>query len=169
MLILRLSKAAMVAAIALFASLTAFGNITDYGTNLAFVQHVLDMDSIFPNSTIRYRAITDPTLHTAAYNLIIATEALTAILCWIGSFELLRKLRADARAFNRAKGIAVAGLMLGFLLWQVGFMSIGGEWFGMWMSSQWNGIESAFRFFVTILLALVFLVMRDEELDQTRT
>ncbi len=165
MLMLRLSKAVMVAAIALFASLTAFGNITDHGTNLAFVEHVLDMDSIFPNSTIRYRAITDPTLHIAAYNLIIAVEALTAILCWIGTFQLLKHLRADARTFNRAKAVSVAGLTLGFLLWQVGFMSIGGEWFGMWMSSQWNGIESAFRFFVTILLVLIFLIVRDEELE----
>lgn len=164
MLTIRLSKIAMVAAIALFATLTAFGNITDYGTNLAFVRHVLDMDTIFPDSTIRYRAVTSPALHTLAYNLIIAAEALTALLCWIGCFTLLRRLRSDAASFNRAKGMAVAGLTVGFLLWQVGFMSIGGEWFGMWMSSQWNGIESAFRFFVTILLVLVYLVMRDEEL-----
>ena len=57
MRIIRLSKTAMVAAIAFFASLTAFGNITDYGTNWAFVQHVLSMDTIDPTATIRYRAI----------------------------------------------------------------------------------------------------------------
>ena len=57
----------MVAAIALFATLVAFGNITDYGTNFAFVQHVLSMDTIFELSTIRYRAITSPTLHQLAY------------------------------------------------------------------------------------------------------
>ena len=33
MRIIRLSKTATVAAIALFASIVAFGNITDYGTN----------------------------------------------------------------------------------------------------------------------------------------
>jgi len=168
MFVIRLSKVVMVAAIALFASLVAFGNITDYGANLPFVRHVLAMDSIFPDSTIRYRAVTDPELQSAAYNLIIAAEALIAVLCWVGSFFLLRRLRADAASFNRAKGVAVAGLTLGFLLWQVGFMSIGGEWFGMWMSSQWNGVESAFRFFVTILLVLIFLVMRDEELHPAR-
>ena len=37
MIITRLSKTALVAAIAFFASLVAFGNITDYGTNFAFV------------------------------------------------------------------------------------------------------------------------------------
>jgi hypothetical protein len=41
-----------------FARLVTFGNLTDYGINFAFVQHVLSMDSILPLSTIGYRAIT---------------------------------------------------------------------------------------------------------------
>ena len=85
MRIIRLSKTATVAAIALFASLVAFGNITDYGTNWAFVQHVLSMDTVFPTTTIKYRAIDAPALQTAAYVLIIAAETMTAILCWIGA------------------------------------------------------------------------------------
>ena len=36
MIATRAAKAATVAAIALFASLVTFGNLTDYGTNLAF-------------------------------------------------------------------------------------------------------------------------------------
>ncbi len=47
-MIVRLSKALLVCAIALFASLVAFGNITDYGSNFAFVRHVFMMDTIFP-------------------------------------------------------------------------------------------------------------------------
>ncbi|WP_046869238.1 DUF2165 family protein [Microvirga massiliensis] len=164
MLAIRAAKVLMVAAIAFFATLVAFGNITDYGTNFVFVQHVLHMDSIFPDATIGYRAITSPTLHHAAYNLIIAAETLTAILCWIGAFRLLRKLRADAMSFNRAKGWAVAGLTLGFVVWQVGFMSVGGEWFGMWMSQQWNGVPNAFRFLMTILGVLIFVSLHDDEL-----
>jgi predicted small integral membrane protein len=164
MIVIRIAKVAMVAAIALFATLVAFGNLTDYGTNLAFVQHVLAMDTIFERSAIRYRAITNPELQTAAYVIIIVTEALTAALCWIGAVVLLRRLRADARAFNRAKGFAVAGLTLGFLLWQVGFMSIGGEWFGMWQSQSWNGVPSAFRFTMVIVAVLIFLVLPDDEI-----
>jgi predicted small integral membrane protein len=87
------------------------------------------------------------------------------VLCWIGAFMLLRSLRADAAAFNRAKAFAVAGLTLGFLLWQVGFMTIGGEWFGMWQSQAWNGVPSAFRFVTVILGVLIFVAMRDGELE----
>src|SRR5215216_5022852 len=165
MIAIRASKIVLVTAIALFASLVAFGNLTDYNTNFVFVQHVLSMDTIFPFSTIKYRAITAPALHHAAYALIIAAEALTAVLCWIGAAMLLRHLRADADAFNRAKTFAVVGLTLGFLLWQVGFMSIGGEWFGMWQSMDWNGVPSAFRFVMVIAAVLIFVALPDDDLD----
>ena len=164
MLVIRLAKILMVAAIALFASLVAFGNVTDYNTNFVFVQHVLSMDTVFPFSTITYRAITSPVLHHAAYALIIAAEGATAVLCWLGALVLLRRLRGDAPTFNRGKAFAVAGLTLGFLLWQVGFMSIGGEWFGMWQSKDWNGVPSAFRFQITILAVLILVALPDQEL-----
>jgi predicted small integral membrane protein len=162
-LITRAAKASAVAAVALFASLVAFGNVTDYDTNFAFVRHVLSMDTIFPSSTIRYRAITSPALHHAAYASIIAVEALVAVLCGIGAVQLARRLRADAKEFDRAKRFAVAGLALGFLLWQVGFMSIGGEWFGMWQSQQWNGVASAFRFAIVILAVLIFVSLPEQD------
>ena len=165
MIITRLSKTALVAAIAFFASLVAFGNITDYGTNFAFVMHVFAMDTIFPDATIKYRAITSPFVQNLGYILIIAAETLTAVLCWIGAFAMLRRRKAGAADFNRSKALAIAGLTLGFLVWQVGFMSVGGEWFGMWMSKTWNGVPDAFRFFITIISVLIYLVLPDGELE----
>ena len=56
-MIIRLSKALLVCAIALFATLVAFGNITDYGSNFAFVRHVFMMDTISqmpPSPTVPY-------------------------------------------------------------------------------------------------------------------
>jgi predicted small integral membrane protein len=78
---------------------------------------------------------------------------------------MLRRIRSGAAEFNRAKAFAVVGLILGFLLWQVGFMSIGGEWFGMWQSQQWNGVPSSFRILITIAVVLVFVVMHDQDLE----
>ena len=161
----RLSKIGLMATIALWLALVAFGNLTDYGSNLVFVQHVLAMDSIFPDAAIHYRAIHAPLLQHAAYVLIITTETLAAVLCGLGAWRLWRARRASAALFRRSARVAVAGLTLGLLLWLGGFMAIGGEWFGMWMSSQWNGLASAFRFVVVLLLALVYLGQRDDELD----
>jgi predicted small integral membrane protein len=166
MIAMRAAKTATVAAIALFNSLVAFGNLTDYNTNLMFIEHVLSMDSIFTSSTIKYRAITSPVLQHAAYALIIATEVAMALLCWIGAVLLARHLRADATTFNRAKAIAVVGLTLGVLLWHAGFMSIGGEWFGMWQSQQWDGVPSAFRFLMATITVLIFVAMPDQELER---
>lgn len=165
MYITRLSKTAFVAAIALFATLVAFGNLTDYGSNLAFVQHVLLMDTIFPDASIGYRTIANPALHHAFYIAIIAAETVVAVLCWVGAFNMLSNLKAPARTFNRSKQWAIGGLAAGFITWQVAFMSVGGEWFGMWMSSTWNGIESAFRFHITIIAILIFVVLPDGDLD----
>ncbi len=43
-------------------------------------------------------------------------------------------------------------------------MSVGGKWFGMWMSKEWNGVPDAFRFFITIILVPIYLAMPDEKI-----
>lgn len=165
-MVVRLSRILLLAAIALWISLVAFGNLTDYGSNWPFVQHVLAMDTIFPDAGIHYRAITSPWLQRGAYVLIIATESLAAVLCWLGVWRLWRARAASAAVFHRAKRMSVLGLTVGLLVWLAGFIAIGGEWFGMWMSTQWNGLEAAFRFVVVLLVALVCLGQREGELDE---
>ena len=105
----RLSKILLTATIALWLALVAFGNITDYDSNLAFVQHVLAMDSIFHDAAIHYRAIHAPLLQHAAYVLIIAVETLAAVLCGAGAWRMWRARRAPAATFRRAGRLAVAG------------------------------------------------------------
>ena len=161
--VFRISKAILVGAVAITVSLVAFNNCTDYGTNWAFVTHVLSMDTIPVRAGLHYRAVASPLLQTLAYWLIIGAEGLTAALCWIGAAVLLRDRNAPAAAFNRAKRWAVAGLVLGFVTWQVGFMAIGGEWFGMWQSATWNGVSSAFRFHMTIVAVLIYVSLPEPE------
>jgi len=159
MLIIRLSKVAFVAAIALFSTLVAIGNIAYPSVNLAFVHHVFQMDTIFVDAPIKTRAISDNVLQHVGYWAIVTCETLTAILCWLGAIIMLINLKQPIGVFHRSKRTAIAGLSLGFLIWQVAFMSIGGEWFGMWMSKEWNGVPDAFRFFITILIVLIYVVI----------
>jgi predicted small integral membrane protein len=160
-LVIRVLQALFIASIGLFALLVTFNNLTDYGSNFAFVQHVLVMDTTFPGNSAMYRALTDPRLHHLAYAGIIAGEALTGLLCMAGAFRLAGALRADADAFHAAKALAFAGLGVGFLLWFVGFLVVGGEWFLMWQSEQWNGQEAAFRFVACIGLVLLLLAHKE--------
>jgi predicted small integral membrane protein len=165
MLIVRLSKTAMTASLAAFAFIVAYDNIVDYGTNYEFVKHVLSMDTTFPGNRLTGRAVTSPALWNAAYAAIIAAEALTFLLLGIGAVAMFLALRAPASGFHRAKAWMVAGATLGFLLWFFGFMVVGGEYFAMWQSKDWNGQAAAFRFYVSLLAVLIFVMQPDAELD----
>jgi len=112
MLPLRLAKIACVAALALYAGVVAFGNVADYWTNFAFVTHVLDMDQLPKESSIRWRAITSVTLHHAIYLLIIGTEIVIAALAVKGAISMARRCKASALSFQKAKSSAVVALTL---------------------------------------------------------
>jgi predicted small integral membrane protein len=85
MLVIRLAKVMVIAALAAFTFLVTYDNIVDYGSNYQFVQHVLSMDTTFPDNALRSRAITDPRLWQAAYAAIIAAEGVTCLLLAIGA------------------------------------------------------------------------------------
>jgi len=65
---LRVSKAALVFAIALFYTILVLNNITDYGSNYEFVRHVLMMDSTSPGNHGMWRAVNSPLVHTVFYS-----------------------------------------------------------------------------------------------------
>lgn len=157
MIVVRACKIALVAAVALFFTSVAFGNITDYDSNWQFVQHVLSMDTTFPNSKLHWRAITDSTLQHAAYWLIIGTQAAAAVLLWLGTSYLLACI--GTAGFARARALAVAGLTVGLLLYMVGFVTVGGEWFAMWQSTTWNGQQKAFEFIGMTGAVLIVLLL----------
>jgi predicted small integral membrane protein len=96
----RYSKIIMTACLSLFCFLVAFGNITDYGSNFAFVQHVLSMDTTFPGNALMYRSITSPALWTSGYWLIIAGEALTCVLFAIAAIRMWGARKGSAHEFQ---------------------------------------------------------------------
>ncbi|MGE0717725.1 MAG: DUF2165 family protein [Alphaproteobacteria bacterium] len=159
---LRLSRIACAASVALFFALVALGNVTDYGSNFTFVQHVLMMDTTFKSPALMWRAIETPALHHAAYIGIIAWEIMTAVLLWVGVVRLWMLRDADRATFMRARSTAILGLTAGFLLYCAGFIAVGGEWFAMWQSQTWNGQRAAGIFLVFIGVALVHLCGPEE-------
>jgi predicted small integral membrane protein len=159
----RIGKVIMVGCLAIWASLVTFNNLTDYDSNFEFVQHVLSMDTTFPSNALMYRRVTSPALWEAAYAVIILGEGLTAATLFGAAVVLLRHVHSPAVCFNRSKCFVVIGVGLGFLVWFFGFMVIGGEWFAMWQSSRWNGQQAAFRFYMTLLAVLIFVIHPDAE------
>lgn len=148
---------------ALYIFLVALGNITDYDTNFAFVQHVLSMDTtnfggdpgkdLDPD--VMWRAITDPVIWNIAYIGVIVWESLTAIVLIVGVVMFFRGFLGHG--FVAARVWSSIGLTMIILLFVGGFITVGGEWFQMWRSTAWNGLDPAFRNSVIAGLGLVLL------------
>lgn len=134
---------------ALQMALIAFGNITDFGTNQAFVQHVLAMDTTFRSPDMMWRAITSPGLQNTAYVVIIVWETLTALVLIAAFVAWIRARDVQARR------LSTLGWVMWVLLFGVGFLAIGGEWFQMWQSDKWNGLQPALQNFLIATVALV--------------
>jgi predicted small integral membrane protein len=162
-MITRAAKLLLLSGIALYYSLVVFNNLTDFGSNYQFVQHVLSMDTTFPGNHGLWRALTSSTAHLAFYLGIIAWEIATTILLWWGAVRLLRALRLGADAFNAAKRIPVLALTTAILMWLVAFLTVGGEWFLMWQSHTWNGQEEAFRMFAVVAIVMIVVLQPDAE------
>jgi predicted small integral membrane protein len=159
----RLAKTGLVAAAGLMALLIVIGNTTDYITNYLFVEHVLKMDTIFPGSALLYRHINSTFIFHTAYILIILTEATMAFCCIKGSWLLAANLKSSADIFHSKKNWAVAGLIIGIIIWFLGFEVVGGEWFAMWQSKTWNGLAAAESIVCFLMLTLVLLHLKEED------
>ena len=158
----RLAKAISVAAIGIMAALIVIGNTTDYYTNYLFVEHVMKMDTIFPGSHIHYRSINNPIIFHAGYIFIIVMEMLMAVCCLKGSWHLFKNLKSNAALFHASKNWGVAGILIGIIIWFLGFEVVGGEWFEMWQSAVWNGLVAAEKIVSFLVLVLILLHLKDE-------
>ncbi|MFF7730321.1 DUF2165 domain-containing protein [Streptomyces sp. NPDC008001] len=151
------AAAALTATVALYMALVAFGNITDFGTNREFVRHVLAMDTTFQDDDLMWRAITDRTLQDIAYVAIIVWETLAAVVLVAGTVLWVRGLTRPGAGFQRARRVSTLGLVMVLLLFGAGFIAIGGEWFAMWQSQKWNGLQAAGRNFLLAGFVLVLI------------
>lgn len=159
----RMAKAIAVATIGLMLLLIVFGNTTDYYTNYHFVEHVMKMDTIFPESNVHYRSINNSFLFHAGYIFIILMETLMAFCCIKGSWLLFKNINGRAATFHASKNWAVAGIIIGIIIWFLGFEVVAGEWFAMWQSRTWNGLGNAER--IVSFLVLVLILLHFEEKD----
>lgn len=106
----RIAKAGMVLALAAFALIVAYNNVVDFRTNYVFVQHVLSMDTVFPDSTLKGRAIVSEPVWLAAYWLIIVCEAVIGALFLLGGVAMWRARRLPARRSGAPRRWSTRGL-----------------------------------------------------------
>jgi len=161
--ITRLSKITLMSAVAFYLTLVVFNNIVDYGSNFQFVRNIMLMSSVFEENQGIWRAITSPVLHHICYWFIILWIGAAGLLCWMGTYHCWQAREADAEIFNQSKSLIIMGLSLILFLWLAVFIAIGGEWFMMWQSTDWNVQNASFRMFTIIGVLLIYISLPDAD------
>ena len=157
---LRLLQALTLFLAGLFGLFVFMGNLMDYDSNFQFVKHVLSMDTTFEGNALMWRAIDVTWIHHVAYIGIILAEGVFAALGLVGGVLLFLR-RDDTVRFQRTKVWGYAAYGLGFLIWYVGFVIVGSEWFAMWQSSSWNGKDTAMNISMLWGVFAVLLAMNE--------
>ena len=161
---IRYCKASLLFVAAFFYFLVVFNNIFDYGSNLLYIENVLGMTETFSDS-LHWRRLEHPFFHWVFYVTIILWELLSMVLCAWAGWKLLSAARMDAVAFQKAKRLGAVAYTVSLLQWYFAFITVGGEYFLMWQSENWNGQDAAFRMFGILGISLLFHCQRNDYLD----
>ena len=122
--------------------------------NYQFIKHVMSMDTV--ESVVEWRGINSPFMWKAAYTFLIVFETLTFFVGIFALYKLIRALKKDTEAFFKAKIWGYVTFVLTLVIWFVGFIDLGGEWFKMWLSPSWNGQPIAMWLSIFFAILLVF-------------
>ncbi len=156
----RTTTSVFVLMVASYYLVVAFDNITNptnpNASNWPFVQGVLSGDGVPADSGFEWRFIDATWFQAASYIGIMAMEAITGILLLIAGIVGLRGSRHQ-RSWVAAQRWTYVGGLAGLAVFFFGFMVVGGNWFIMYLNSNWNGLEPAFQNSV-ITLAMLLLV-----------
>lgn len=162
---LRALQAFTVFCAGLFGLFVFLGNLMDYDSNYQFVKHVLSMDTTFEGNALMWRAIEVPWMWTAGYIGIIIAEGIFAALGLIGGVLLFMR-RNNSLAFHKARIWGYGAYAMGILVWFVGFIVIGSEWFAMWQSSTWNGKDTAMPLVILWAAFATLLAINEQAPEQ---
>ncbi|HZF16635.1 MAG TPA: DUF2165 domain-containing protein [Steroidobacteraceae bacterium] len=151
---MRTIKTLLVAGMALFLTLAAFGNITMPDAGFGAVKTAVGMQGTF--HLAMWRSIESPALIWLILGTIAASELAGAVLCWIGAARMWTG-RASAAGFAAGKRTARIGLGVVACLYFIAFLVIANEYFLMWQNKDINVLQDAFRLFGAAMLIGLWL------------
>ncbi|MDA3005855.1 MAG: DUF2165 domain-containing protein [Actinomycetota bacterium] len=156
----RIVAALVVLMAAAYYLVVAFDNITNptnpTGSNWPFVEGVLSGEGTPPDNGFEWRFIDATWFQVLAYIGIIAGETIAGILLLAGGILGLRRSRTAA-GWEPGQRWTLIGGAVGLMVFFLGFIVVGGNWFVMYENSKWNGLEPAFQNTVTTLLAMLLV------------
>ena len=146
--------------VAAYYLVVAFDNITNpvnpNASNWPFVQGVLSGDGVPADSGFEWRFIDATWFQVIGYIIIIAGETITGIVLFIAGILGLRSAASCPR-WGRAQKWTYVGGLTGLGVFFFGFITVGGNWFIMYLNSKWNGLEPAFQNSVMTVSMLILV------------
>ncbi len=159
----RLAPIVMLLFPGLWGLLSFLNDVSDFaGTAETAVKPMLAMTDTYREPGQTWRAITAPWAAPVALVGIVVVETLAGVLAFVSIGLMIRDFRAPSHVFDAAKVPGVLGCLAAILVWGVGFMVIGGDWFLSWQGKdgimgQLGGLVYA----LPSMIALIFLVRED--------
>jgi predicted small integral membrane protein len=92
---------------------------------------------------------------TIVYVAIIVWETVAALVLIAATVAWVRSLAGRGPVVT-ARRLSSIGWLMWLLLFGGGFVAIGGEYFQMWQSQDWNGLDAAMR---NVIIAGVALIL----------
>ncbi len=158
---LHIIKIILIATVAAWGFIGAFGNVTDWEGTRGAVEAATSM-STWEGGADSWRATTNPVVVLVGAILIPVLKLASAVLCTMGAWSMWQA-RSGGSSFELAKRTALAGCGVAMALLFAGWIVIAESWFEMWRSDAMRGpaLEAAFRYLGCIALIALFVGQRD--------
>jgi len=138
-------------------AIVVLNNLTAPSANMAFVRHIMTMDTTNMDKGTQWREIKSPVLHRAAYGSILVLEVAVTVLSLIGSYFLAANLGASQAVWDEAKLFGYLGFLAALVVWFLIIQVVGAEWFVSWQSENWNAIRDSTRINLVTLAGIILL------------
>ena len=161
----RLALVVMTLFPALWGLLGGLNNLTDFsGTANNAVKPLISMATTYGNPLQTWRAITAPWAPPVGLAIITTMETLAGVLGVVAILVMLANIRRTPEDFAKGKAWMILACLCAILVWGVGFLVIGGDWFLAWQGKDTQGVQSgAMIYFTPCALALILAMTHREE------
>lgn len=142
---------------------------------LAFLNNLFNINSAqsFVSAVISapeqpYYKIIGPTLGSAwqawlGLGVIMTGELLAGLLGFMGAGRMFSARSLGADSYQAAKSLAIAGGMIGTIVWYGMFVTLGEMYFNMWQTEIGLGsVAGAFRYGTVCAVMTLLIAIRDE-------
>jgi predicted small integral membrane protein len=159
---LRILKICAALVIGLIGVLAFLNNLFNIASAQSFVSAVISA----PEQP--YYKIIGPTFGSAWHGwlglaIIMTGELAAGVLGLLGAIRMTANRAEDAQVFHAAKSLAIAGGMIGALIWYGFFVTAGEMYFNMWQTEIGLGsVNGAFRYGTVCAVLAILIALGDD-------